>query len=157
MRDPRAGGGDSFYAQPSGRAAFNPGNAAPFEVPRTEGVPRRVGRNPVRMLISWAVFLVVVIVAWRYGFPAVMNQVHAKSISAVTDDLGAVSAAEENYQHLYGTFTPDLANLAVPGTLSRVTVVSASLGSYCLEGRAPTGSVVRYFSPAGGMSEVPCR
>lgn len=158
MRDPRAGSDDSFYASSAGaRPAFNPGNSTPFEVPRTESVPKRLGGSAVRRLVSWAVFLVVVVVTWQYGVPAVMNKVHEKSISAVSDDLETVGAAEDNYRRLYGTFTPELGNLGVPGSVSKITVVSASLGSYCLRGEAPTGSVERFYSSVAGLSELPCR
>lgn len=156
MRDPRAGGGDSFYAQPGGRPVFNPGNTRPSSVPRTGAVPRRVGRNPVTTLVTWAAVLVVGAIGVRYGYPVVMDRVQAKEISAVTADLSTVAAGEASYAELNGTYGSDFASLGIPRTISRVDVVSATGSGFCLKGTGVTGGVVRYYSPGRGVTEHPC-
>jgi hypothetical protein len=155
MRDARAGG-DSFYPPSGGRPAFNPGNASPFSVPRTEAVPKRVGRNPVTTLVTWAAVLVVGAIGVKYGYPVVMDQVHAKEISAVTADLDSVAAGEAAYLNLNGTYGADFASLSIPKTINHVDVVSATASGFCLKGTSVTGGIVRYYSAGRGVSETPC-
>ena len=156
MRDPRAGGGDSFYAQPGGRPVFNPGNTSPFSVPRTEAVPRRAGRDPVKTLVTWATVLVVGAIGVKYGYPVVMDQVHAKDISAVTADLESVAAGEASYLKLNGTYGTDFDALSIPKTISHVDVLSATGSDFCLKGTGVTGGVVLYYSSGRGVSDTPC-
>jgi len=156
MRDPRAGGGDSFYAQSGGRPVFSPGNASPFSVPRTEAVPKRVGRNPVRTLVSWATVIVVAAIGVKYGYPVVMDKVHAKEIAAVTADLQSVAGGEEAYLKLNGTYGSSFEALSLPETINEVTVVASSANGYCLRGTGVTGGVTLYYSPGRGIADTPC-
>ncbi|MBB2902850.1 hypothetical protein FHR75_003686 [Kineococcus radiotolerans] len=156
MRDPRAGGGDSFYAQSGGRPVFNPGNTTPFNVPRTEAVPKPVGRNPVKVLLGWGVVLLVLGTGYRYGLPVLMDEVHAKEIAAVSEDLTNVAAGQESYKRLYGSYGADFASLSIPTTLNDITVVSAASSTYCLRGKAATGGVVLFYSPGTGVTDKAC-
>lgn len=154
-RDTRPPTGD-FYGPATSRPAFNPGNASPFHVPRTEGVPRRVGRHPVKTLTTWAAVLVALAIGAKYGYPVVMEQVHRKEIQAVTADLRAVSSAQETYFKVNGSYAPALDSLGLGQTVSKVTVVSASSVTFCLQGTSVAGGVVRWSSPAQGVSDKPC-
>ncbi|MEZ0163689.1 hypothetical protein AB2L27_02785 [Kineococcus sp. LSe6-4] len=146
-----------FYGPPApARTAFNPGNASPFQVPRTEAVPRRAGRNPVRTLTTWAAVLVALAIGGKYGYPVVMEQVHRKEIAALTADLEAVGAAQASYVRLYGTYATTVDALGAPRTVSRVSVVTATGSGYCLRGESVAGGVVRYASPARGVTGTPC-
>jgi hypothetical protein len=156
MNDPHTGGGDFYAHGGSGRPVFNPGNTSPFQIARTEAVPKRVARNPLKTIVAWAVFLVVVAIAAKYGYPLVMDKVHAKEISAVTADLENVAAGEESYKRLYGAYGTDFTSLSVPKTVNDITVVSAGSSAYCLKGESVTGGVTLYFTPAAGVSDKPC-
>lgn len=156
MRDQRAGGGNSFYGQSGGRQVFNPGNTSPFSVPRTEAVPKRVGRNPTRALVTWAALVVVVAAGAKYGYPLVMDQVHAKETSAVRADLDSVAAGEESYFKLNGSYGTSFESLGLPRTVNQVTVLAAAGSAYCLKGQSVTGDVTLYYSSQHGVGDQPC-
>ncbi|PRY17920.1 hypothetical protein [Kineococcus rhizosphaerae] len=145
-----------FYGSSTGRPAFSPGNASPFHVPRTEAVPKRVGKNPVKTLVTWATVLVVGAIGVKYGYPVVMDKVHAKEIQAVSADLRNVAAGQDAYHGFNGAYAGDFASLDLPQTVDEVVVVTATTTTYCLRGESRTGHVVRYFSPAQGVTTVPC-
>ncbi|MFD0481121.1 hypothetical protein ACFQ46_00825 [Kineococcus sp. GCM10028916] len=147
-------GGDDFYAPRA--PVFNPGNNRPFEVPRTEAVPRRVGRNPVTTLLTWAVVLTLGAIGAKYGYPVVMEKVHAKEIQAVSADLAGVAAGQTSYFKLNGSYGSDFDALSMPKTVSQVTVVGVTAVGYCLRGRSVTGDVVLYYTPAQGVSDKAC-
>ncbi|WP_380175617.1 hypothetical protein ACFEMC_09065 [Kineococcus sp. DHX-1] len=154
-RDAQPPTGD-FYGPATSRPTFNPGNASPFQVPRTEAVPRRVSRHPVKTLTTWAAVLVALAIGAKYGYPVVMEQVHAKEIAAVTADLTTIGAAQEAYLKVNGAYATNVDALGVPQTVSRITVVSATGSGYCLKGVSVTGGIARYSSPSRGISETPC-
>jgi hypothetical protein len=156
MRDPRAGGGDSYYAQSSGRPVFSPGNASPFSVPRTEAVPKRVGRNPVKTLVTWAAVLTIGAIGVKYGYPVALDKIHAKEITAVTADLESVAAGQAAYLRLTGSYGSSFDALSMPKTINEVTVVGATANGYCLRGEAITGGVVLYYTPNRGVSDKAC-
>ncbi|GAA0289709.1 hypothetical protein [Kineococcus aurantiacus] len=153
---PAAASAPDFYGPSSGRPVFSPGNASPFHVARTEAAPRRVGRNPVRTVLTWAAVLVAVAIGAEYGYPVVMDQVHAKEIAAVSADLQEAAAGQDAYHRFNGVYGGDIASLNLPGTISKLTVVTATIDGYCLKGQSRTGGVVRYYSPARGVTTTPC-
>ena len=153
MPDPRTGG-DDFYAPRA--PVFNPGNARPFEVPRTEAVPRRVGPSPLRRLVTWAVVVTAGAIGIHSGYPVVMDKVHAKEIQAVSADLLEVGAAQANYFTFNGTYGHDFDALSIPKTVNQVTVVGVTGSSYCLRGKSVTGGVVLYYTPVRGVSDKAC-
>lgn len=153
MPDARTGG-DDFYAPRA--PVFNPGNTRPFEVPRTEAVPKRVGRNPLKTLVTWAVVLTVGAIGVKYGYPVVMDKVHAKEIQAVSADLDNVAAGQNSYYKLNGTYGNNFDSLSIPKTINQVTVVGVTPNSYCLKGKSVTGGVVLYYTPAHGVSDKAC-
>jgi hypothetical protein len=147
-------GGDDFYAPRA--PVFNPGNNRPFDVPRTEAVPRRVGRNPLTKLLTWAVVLTVGAIGAKYGYPVVMEKVHAKEIQAVSADLLDVGAAQANYFTFNGTYGHDFDALSIPKTVNQVSVVGVTGSGYCLRGKSATGGVVLYYTPGSGVSDKAC-
>ncbi|WP_432511086.1 hypothetical protein [Kineococcus sp. SYSU DK001] len=147
---------EGFYGPSGARPVFNPGNTSPFHVPRTEAVPRRAGRNPVKTLLTWATVLVVGAIGVKYGYPVAQDLLHAKEIEAVTQDLRNVAAGQESYRKLNGVYGTDFAALSMPATVNAVTVVSATATTYCLKGTAVTGGVVLYLSTGREVSDRPC-
>ncbi|MEZ0492964.1 hypothetical protein AB2L28_12045 [Kineococcus sp. TBRC 1896] len=125
-------------------------------MPRTEAVPHRAGRHPVKTVTTWAAVLVALAIGGKYGYPVLMEQVQRKEIAAVTADLEEVSAAQTSYERFYGTYATTVDALGTTSTVSRVSVVAATSGGYCLRGVSVAGGVVRYASPAQGVSETPC-